>query len=77
MGQMDFLRNPTDEEEWANKMTTLFSDFENTRHMGVTGKAKLVADFSNEHIVKAMENLYECVLTRKTQNQTRAAHETD
>jgi glycosyltransferase involved in cell wall biosynthesis len=64
-GTDGFLADPTDEEEWANKMTTLFTDFENTRHMGETGKAKLVADFSNERVVKAMENLYECVLTQR------------
>ena len=68
-----FLANPTDEEEWAKKMATLFTDFENTRQMGRAGIAKLVASFSNEALSEAMENLYKHVLS---QNQTRAADET-
>ena len=63
-GTDGFLEDPADEEGWEKKMTTLFTDFENTRHMGRMGRAKLVANFSNERVVKAMENLYEYVLTQ-------------
>ena len=62
-GTDGFLADPTDEQEWAKKMTTLFTDSENTRQMGRAGIAKLVANFSNERVVEAMENLYKHVST--------------
>ena len=60
-----YLADPNEEEDWAKKMIALFADSERTMQMGLMGRAKLIADFSDERVARDMERLYELTLTQK------------
>ena len=61
-GEDGFLADPTSAQDWADRMVTMFSDQDLVSRIGDNGYAKLIQEYTTDHVARAVESMYKKIL---------------